>query len=56
MQPTMNGDRSKQIQAVNESEGNNNYPSDSPVAQILENRAMKQSCEHFQRNNCVKNG
>ena len=38
-QPAMNAEQSNITQAVNDSESNNNYPTDNPVAQTLRNRA-----------------
>ena len=36
MQPAMNAEQSNATQAVNDSESNNNYPTDSPVAQTVQ--------------------
>ena len=38
-QPEMNAKQSNAIQAVNDSESNNNYPTDNPVAQTVQNKA-----------------
>ena len=38
-QPAMNAERSNTIQAVNDSESNNNYPTDNPVAQTVQHGA-----------------
>ena len=37
--PAMNAEQSNATQAVNDSESNNNYPTDSPVAQTVQNGA-----------------
>ena len=39
MQPEMNAEQSNATQAVNDSESQNNYPTDSPVAQTVQNGA-----------------
>ena len=38
-QPAMNAEQNNATQAVNDSEGNNNYPTDNPVAQTVQNGA-----------------
>ena len=38
-QPEMNAEQSNATQAVNDSESNNNYPTDNPVAQTVQNGA-----------------
>ena len=38
-QPAMNAEQSNTTQAVNDSESNNNYPTDNPVAQTVQNGA-----------------
>ena len=38
-QPAMNAEQSNATQAVNDSESNNNYPTDNPVAQTVQNEA-----------------
>ena len=38
-QPAMNAEQSNATQAVNDSESNNNYPMDNPVAQTVQNGA-----------------
>ena len=38
-QSAMNAEKSNAIQAVNDSESNNNYPMDNPVDQTVQNRA-----------------
>ena len=38
-QPAMNTEQSNTTQAVNDSESNNNYPMDNPVAQTVQNGA-----------------
>ena len=38
-QPAMNAEQSNATQAVNDSESNNNYPTDNPVAQTVQNGA-----------------
>ena len=43
-QPEMNAEQSNAFEAVNDSESNNNYPTDSPVAQIVQNEATA-SCQ-----------
>ena len=39
MQPVMNAEQSNKIQTVNDSESNNNYSTDNPVAQTVQNGA-----------------
>ena len=38
-QPAMNAEQSNTVQAVNDSESNNNYPTDNPVAQAVQSGA-----------------
>ena len=44
-QPEMNAEQSKATQAVNDSRSNNNYSTDSPVAQTVHNRATARGQE-----------
>ena len=39
MQPAMNAEQSNTIQAVNDSESNNNYPTDNPATQTVQKEA-----------------
>ena len=42
-QPAMNAEQSNTTQAVNDSETNNNYPTDNPVAHTVQNGASASS-------------
>ena len=44
-QPAMNAEQSNTAQAVNDSESNNNYPTDNPVAQTVQNGATESGQE-----------
>ena len=44
-QPAMNAEQSNTTQAVNDSEINNNYPTDKPVSQTVQNGAAESGRE-----------
>ena len=46
-QPAMNAEQSNTTQAVNDSKSNNNYPTDNPVAQTVQNGATARDGESF---------
>ena len=55
-QPAMNAEQSHATQAVNDSESNNNYPTDSPAAQTVQNgaRASGQETENVSETSSAK--
>ena len=55
-QPAMNAEQSNTTQAVNDSESNNNYPMDNPVAQAVQNGATAsgQETENFSETSSAK--
>ena len=55
--PTMNTEQSSFNQALNESESRNNYPTDNPVPQTVQNRltASGQDTENISETSSEKN-
>ena len=61
-QPAMNAEQSNSTQAMNDSEGDNNYPTDNPVAQKVQNGATatakrrRMFRKHLQQSNDASRG